>query len=329
MTNYGLPHRQSPFSSWQIPAEFLRGRTARAVDNSYILADLLRGGLPRHCRRGTAPDAVQYSDDQGLPGGVDDVHRSAGIAFLADGAVAHGEPAVVDRLHRSAAFGGDDAEMTDVFAGRYDQARVRLEHASAGQDVVRGDVASQHNRLIVGDRLVGGHNCAVGGVVAERRQIADDVVVLVGDRSIAVAMSCGERHPQSRVDVAQGAQMAALMNLHPGEDEHGVGGGHHRKTGGNYPGGNRRGERADCRTAHPRLRSVGAGAAPAGYQFTDPTLLAVMPESRSVGSAPVPIRGRRAPDRDQGIVSTCPGWIRSGLEMPLASAMIWYLLPSP
>jgi len=32
---------------------------------------------------------------------------------------------------------------------------------------------------------------------------------------------------------------------------------------------------------------------------------------------------------DYGMVSTWPGWIRSGFAMPFASAMRWYWLPSP
>src|SRR6201996_3717286 len=116
MTNCALRHRQSRFSRWQVPTDLLRGRRAGAVGHSHVLADLLRGGLPRNRRRGIAPDAVEYPDDHGLPDGIDDVHRSAGIAFLAHGAIAHREPAVVDRLDRSAGFAGHDAEMADGVA---------------------------------------------------------------------------------------------------------------------------------------------------------------------------------------------------------------------
>ena len=57
------------------------------------------------------------------PAAVGDIDRSAGVALLADGAMPHREPAVVDAFDGSAALAGDHAEMADGFAGRHDQAR--------------------------------------------------------------------------------------------------------------------------------------------------------------------------------------------------------------
>src|ERR1700739_3467270 len=58
---------------------------------------------------------------------------------------------------------------------------------SARQDVVRRNVV-QHDRLVVVDHLVGGHRRAAGCVVPEGREMANDVAVLVGDSSPAVAV---------------------------------------------------------------------------------------------------------------------------------------------
>src|ERR1700756_5325508 len=82
-----------------------------------VFTDLLAGRLPRHRGWGIAPLAGEYPDDEGGSGGSSDVYRSTGIPSVADGTVPHGEPAVVDGLHRAAAFTRRNAEMADGFAG--------------------------------------------------------------------------------------------------------------------------------------------------------------------------------------------------------------------
>src|SRR5277367_6095081 len=102
MRSCGLRRRRSRSSRWPIPADLLNRRTA----DSHVLADLLGGGLPRHRRREVAPDAVEYPDDAGGTGRAGDVDRSAGVPLLADGAMPHREPAVVDGFDGPAGFAG-------------------------------------------------------------------------------------------------------------------------------------------------------------------------------------------------------------------------------
>ena len=71
-------------------------RLDRWTADADVLADLLGRRLPRHCRREAAPDAVEDADDPGGSGAAGQVDRPAGVALLADRAVSHGEPAVVD-----------------------------------------------------------------------------------------------------------------------------------------------------------------------------------------------------------------------------------------
>jgi hypothetical protein len=52
---------------------------------------------------------------------------------------------------------------------------------------------------------------------------------------------------------------------------------------------------------------------------------------QTFGERPVPnyVRAQTTPSLSYGMVSSWPGLIRSALEMPLALAISWYLLPSP
>ena len=157
----------------------------------------------------------------------------------------HGEPAVVDVFDGPAAFAGDHPEVADRLPWRHDQARIRLQHPPARQDVVHDDVGGQHDRLVVGNLLVGFDESAVRSVVPERRDTADDLVVPVHHRPVGPAVPRGERHPQARVDVAQGAQMRALVDFHPREDRNRIGLGGRGKVAGRNGGGNYRAERAN------------------------------------------------------------------------------------
>jgi len=105
------------------------------------------------------------------PGAAGEIDRAAGVALLADGAMPHREPAVVDAFDGSAALAGDHAEMADGFAGCHDQPWIRLQYTSTGEHVVHCDFGRQHDRLVVVDLLVNLDDRAVRCVVAERREV--------------------------------------------------------------------------------------------------------------------------------------------------------------
>src|SRR5690606_40365972 len=150
--------------------------------------DLRGGRLPGHRGRELTPGAVEHADDHRLTGLVDGVDRAARVALLADDAVAHGEPAVVDRRDPAAALPGDDAEVADRLTGLAHHGRILDQHPPGGQHVVHHDVTGELNGLPVGDLVIGGDGGAVRGVVAEHQLGADEPAGAVGHRAAAAAV---------------------------------------------------------------------------------------------------------------------------------------------
>ena len=182
-------------------------------------------------------------------------------------------------------------------------------------------------------------------------------------RPVAAAVPCGERDARGRVDESQCAGVGALDDLHPRghqrrRDRPAPA---HReepaRRAGSPPWRDTLNQSSAHSSAPPSVSGVSRlpayrrpHRAECGELITPPDQ-EQLHASRTTSAHRRGSRGRyrrqrrRCGDDDkdgpdlsaraiyvgpcQGIVSTWPGWIRSGLAIPLASAMRWYLLPSP
>ena len=222
---------------------------------------------------------------------------------------------------------------------RHDRQGSDDQQPAAGQDVVDRDVGGQRDRLPVGDLVIGGDGGAVGGVVPERRMVPMTLP------SLSVTGPLPRQWPAVNATRVCGSTNPSVQTLVPcrisipGETT----------TPGSAcaAGGERDArllpQRAGNHAAHGRLRSLRdrrlrrhRPARTALHRPAGPDVYQLVPECEPCMSTAMQSDGpnhsaRAAALRRVATGSSAPdpGWIRSGLATPLASAITWYLLPSP